>query len=107
MIGETSTKVAAVGLEDHHQPEADEIDVHMPNAGLPQAGEDLGPHRPMMLPIGVDCRRIGLEVDGEHRASYHPCPDALFHSSEAESKPFREVYLYFSVKVVGSSGELV
>jgi hypothetical protein len=102
MRGETSTKVGAFGLEDHHQAAADKIDIHMKDAGLTQAGENLGPHHAMMLSIRLDGCRIVLEVDGQHGARYHPCPGALFHTSPPESKQFCEVYVYFSVKVVSS-----
>lgn len=99
MRGETSSKVLAVGLENHHQTAAEQVDIHSADAGLPQAGQDLWPNLPVMLTIGLNCRRITLQVDGEHGARYHPCPGALFHTSEAESKAVWRDCVYFSVKV--------
>ena len=46
---------------------------HFPDAGLAETGEDLRPHAPVMFLIGLDCRRVALQVDGEHGARYHPC----------------------------------
>jgi len=98
--GETSSKILAVGLEDHHQAPAEQVDVHLADARPTQARHDLGPDLLVMCTICLDRCLISVEVDGEHGARYHPLPPRdYFTLAGPESKPVLQDCVYFSVKV--------
>ena len=98
-------KSGPVGFHHHHQPAAEEIDIHLEDAGAAQAGEHLGPDAPVMRPVGLDAASSSLRSTGEHAARYrrHAFGVRLFHSSTRESKLVPPLCVYFSVKVSFSS----
>ena len=86
MRGETSAKILAVGLENHHQTPAEQVDIHLADAGPTEARHDLGPDLLMMLPIRLERCFVSGEVDGEHGARYHPCPGGTISHFPAQSQ---------------------
>ena len=69
---EAPAVVLPVGVDDHDETTAKQVDVHVNDAGAAETRQDFGPHVAVMSPVPLDGGRVVLEIDGEHGARYHP-----------------------------------
>src|SRR5439155_7240407 len=64
--GEAAPEIAAVSVDHHHEPPAEQVDLHLANAGAPQAAHHFGPYAIVVRFVGLDRCGIVAEIDGEY-----------------------------------------
>ena len=64
--------ILSFGIDHHHEPSAEQVNVHVDDAGVSKAGADFGPDFAVVRLVALDEDGVVLQVDGEHAARYHP-----------------------------------
>ena len=65
---------ARLAMLERHEAAAEQVNIHVDDAGAAQAGTDFGPDVAVVRLVSLDKYGIVLQVDGEHAARYHPLP---------------------------------
>src|SRR6187402_3473163 len=53
-------------VDNHHQPPAEYVDIHLLDASLPEAGQYFGPYLAVIVAVGLHDSGIILHIDRQH-----------------------------------------